>query len=200
MNWLALVILDIFSYDSEQPHQGDDMKVAMKWLSAGIAAMSMAGCMTVNEAPKQVAHVHSHWVVHPFSNFTETPLAGQRAAAITKAMLQSRGIDDVRGYYELTSEKQLLPGAAKPLTVPEMLRWSRKNHYAYAVTGSVNEWRYKVGIDGEPAVGVALEVWDVNAGRVIWSGVGAKSGASGQAVSYVGQRLLADVMTNLMLG
>jgi hypothetical protein len=49
-------------------------------------------------------------------------------------------------------------------------------------------------VDGEPAVGVALSVVDVSSGRTVWSGVGARSGWSRDALSAVAQRLLKSLL------
>ena len=69
----------------------------------------------------------------------------------------------------------------------------------FAVMGSVEEWRYKVGIDGEPAVGVSLIVVDLSTDRVVWSASGGKSGWSRQALSAVAQTLLTDIFASLRL-
>ena len=55
-----------------------------------------------------------------------------------------------------------------------------------SVQGAVDEWRYKVGVDGEPAVGMALQVIDLQSGEVLCSGVGAKSGWSREALAAIG--------------
>jgi hypothetical protein len=65
--------------------------------------------------------------------------------------------------------------------------------------GSVQEWRYKVGIDGEPAVGVTMKVLDLSTGQIVWSVSGAKSGWSRQALSAVAQSLLTEMFDGLPL-
>ena len=49
----------------------------------------------------------------------------------------------------------------------------------------MDEWRYKVGIEGEPAVGITLYVMDLSSGAAAWSGAGAKAGWSSEALSAV---------------
>ena len=63
----------------------------------------------------------------------------------------------------------------------------------------MEEWRYKVGIDGEPAVGVTLKVVDLSSGRTVWSASGAKSGWSRQALSAVAQTVLTQALDELPL-
>jgi hypothetical protein len=58
------------------------------------------------------------------------------------------------------------------------------------LTGSVDEWRYKVGVDGEPVVGVALSIIDLANGETLWTGSGGKSGWSREALSAVARQLM----------
>ena len=46
------------------------------------------------------------------------------------------------------------------------LTWAKTTGAKYAVAGSVDEWRYKVGLDGEPATGISLNVIDLTSGQV----------------------------------
>ena len=73
-------------------------------------------------------------------------------------------------------------------------KWARTQGARYAVYGAVDEWRYKVGIDGEPAVGVALHIIDLQSNAVVWSGVGGKSGWSRESLSGVAQKLIRELL------
>ena len=65
----------------------------------------------------------------------------------------------------------------------------------YALLGAVDEWRYKVGVDGEPAAGVTLRIIDVASGDTLWTGAGGKSGWSREALSAVAQKLIRDLLS-----
>jgi hypothetical protein len=67
------------------------------------------------------------------------------------------------------------------------------------VAGSVEEWRYKVGLDGEPVAGVTLRVIDLQNGRVLWSGSGSRSGWSRDGLSTVGHQLIGRLLSELRL-
>ena len=56
------------------------------------------------------------------------------------------------------------------------LDWARRQKLDYVISGSVEEWQYKNGLDGEPAVGISLRVIEPASGRVIWSTSGARAG------------------------
>ncbi len=93
------------------------------------------------------------YAVIPFENYTETPLAGYRVASITEGVLKSRGFKVIRVWkysYNEPSEKEL-----------RKLFEEAKRKADYVVFGTVNEFRYKTGIDGEPAVSITLYVYSV---------------------------------------
>jgi hypothetical protein len=74
------------------------------------------------------------------------------------------------------------------------LTWAKKSGAKYAVAGSVDEWRYKVGLDGEPAAGITLNVIDLESGQVVWSGTAAKTGWSREAVSATAQKVVDNLL------
>ncbi len=80
------------------------------------------------------------------------------------------------------------------------LEWARGERARYALTGAVQEWRYKVGVDGEPAVGISLQLIDVASGQVVWSATGGDSGCSRASLSGTAQKLLRRLLAPLMQG
>ena len=76
----------------------------------------------------------------------------------------------------------------------DALTWAREQKIRYALAGSVDEWRYKVGVDGEPAAGVTLSILDVATGDTLWSGTGGQSGWSRQALAAVAQKLIRELL------
>ena len=154
------------------------------WLSA---------CSTLDRGTPPSLERQASWVVLPFANHTETPLAGHRAEAIAQALLHTQGVGTVRRVPTNTQQEALF-NAGDSNRMDEALAWAREQGVRYALAGAVEEWRYKVGVDGEPAVGVALSVVDVSSGRTVWSGVGARSGWSRDALSAVAQKLLKSLL------
>src|SRR5690606_14601028 len=78
------------------------------------------------------------------------------------------------------------------------LDWASQQNARYAVYGSVQEWRYKTGLDGEPAAGVTLSIVDLSQQRVVWTGSGARTGWSREAVAGVAQELVAKLIHKAM--
>ena len=162
-------------------------------LFMGAALLLLCACSTLDRGAAPALERQAHWVVLPFANHTETPLAGNRAEAIAQALLHAQGVGKVLRY-ETGPQQEALFDAGDSKRQQEALEWARERQARYALTGAVDEWRYKVGVDGEPAVGVALSVVEVSSGRVVWSGVGAKSGWSREALSAVAQKLIKSLL------
>jgi len=136
------------------------------------------------------------WAVLPLKNNTETPQAGERAASIAHSVLASYGYTNV-ARYPASAGDETLYDPARPDQQQAALDWAKQQNARYAITGAVNEWRYKVGVDGEPAVGLTFDVVDVGSGKIVWSTSGARTGWSRAAVSGVAQRLERQLLSPL---
>lgn len=133
----------------------------------------------------------------PFTNNTETPLAGERAMSITAGILRSRGIQRLVAYIPPARKNEILPGMTRVDSQKELIKWAESIHARYVITGQVNEWTYKVGLDGEPVVGLSIQMFDLQQHRVVWSAVGSQSGNSRVAVSTVAQNLVNKLVVGL---
>lgn len=155
---------------------------------------TLVGCSTTDRSQAPMLERGASWAVLPFENHTETPMAGNRAEAIAAAVLHSRVNGGIHRFSASSTGGDTLFAAAPPAAGDAALAWAKEKGAAYALTGAVDEWRYKVGVDGEPAVGVALRIVDVNSGATVWSGAGGKSGWSREALSSVGQKLIRNLL------
>lgn len=172
----------------------------MKHLLLFIAGlMLLAGCTTLHQEMREAAPQAETWVVLPFVNNTETPFAAERAEAITTALLYARGVQRVvTAPVDAAADLEALPD--RGLKRREAgLEWAKKQNIRYAVIGTVSEWRYKVGLDGEPVAGMTLQLVDLNSGKVLWSGSSGKSGWSREAVSAVAQQVLEKLISTIEL-
>ena len=114
-------------------------------------------------------------LVMPFKNLSETPYAGVKASLIAEGVLRSRGFKVVRGY-DFDGHNVKL----KNITAP------------YILEGKVIEWRYKTGIDGEPAVSIYVQLVDSN-NSIIFSSVGSNSDWGHKSASICAQELIKDI-------
>lgn len=163
---------------------------------AAASALALAACTTVSSSSVPALDRDAKWVLLPIANQTETPQAGLRAESIVDSVLRS----DARvslDHYPADLAADGLFDAAPRKGADTALDWARTAHARYALTGSVDEWRYKVGIDGEPAVGLTLKLVDVNSGQTLWSATGGKTGTSREALAAVAQKLARQLVAPL---
>jgi TolB-like protein len=157
------------------------------------ATLLLGACSTIDRSAAPAVDRQALWVVLPFANHTETPLAGQRAESIAETILHSNGVNKIKRYPSNLQQEALFD-AGERKQQEEALAWARQQGAQYALTGAVDEWRYKVGVDGEPAAGVALQIIDVASGNTLWSASGGKSGWSREALSAVAQQLIRRLL------
>ena len=168
-----------------------------------LVAMGLAGwlvgcattTLTANKAPK--LDVTAAWVLLPSINNTETPQAGGRLDSITASLMRARGVN-LSMYSSAAQGDDSGLDSADRRQQDQALEHAEKQGFKYAVTGSVNEWRYKMGTDGEPEVGVSISIIDVATGRAIWSGSTARTGSSESAVSAVAQDLVNSLLDSAL--
>src|SRR5256885_1601799 len=65
----------------------------------GIALVGLlSACSTIDRGTAPALETNASWAVLPFENHTETPMAGNRAAAIATALINARGVGQVKRY------------------------------------------------------------------------------------------------------
>lgn len=166
-----------------------------RYLLPLLFAAFLAGCATVDHTPRPTLESGAKWALTPFLNHTDAPQAGMRAEAMADTLLRSMGVRDLAHYpADLAQESVFDPSERK--AQDEALHWAKEQGARYALTGAVTEWRYKAGVDGEPAVGLSLSIVDLQSGAVVWSAAGSKSGWSRDAVSAVAQNLIRDLLAS----
>jgi hypothetical protein len=165
------------------------------WLAA-ISVIALTACTVVDRVRVATPDFGARWAMLPMVNHTETPQAGLRSEAITEAVLRTMGIRQIERYPSEMNADLLLDPTERKLA-EQALAWAKQREARYAVSGSVEEWRYKVGVDGEPVVGLALTVTDLSSGAVVYSASGGKSGWSREALSGVAQKLVKELLAEL---
>lgn len=167
----------------------------LRHLLFAATALLLGACSTLDRSQPPTLDRQAQWVVLPFANHTETPLAGQRAESIAMSILHGNGVAKVK-HYPSSLQQEALFDSGDRKQQEEALAWARQQGARYALGGTVDEWRYKVGVDGEPAAGVTLQIIDVASGDMLWSATGGKSGWSREALSAVGQQLIRSLLNN----
>jgi len=151
----------------------------MKKLLLFFLSIFFIGCssMQIDSTKFSKIDKNSTITILPFKNLSQSPYAGVKASNIAEGVLRSKGYKVIRGY---TINKN------------DEIKLKDINNSKYILKGEVNEWRYKTGIDGEPAVDIYVEIEDKN-GSVIYSNVGAKSDWGHKSVGICAQELIEDM-------
>ncbi|MGJ3254903.1 MAG: hypothetical protein ACFE0K_01115 [Alcanivorax sp.] len=165
----------------------------MKQVVALLLALMLASCTHVRSSQGVSLDAEGTWLVLPLVNRTATPQAGLRAAAIVESVLYRQGVTAVDSYPE-TGNDGLLFEASSSANREKMDRWVQSQSAQYVVSGVVHEWRYKTGVDGEPAVGVMLEIRELPSGNIVYSGTGARAGWARTSLSQTGQKVIDKLL------
>jgi hypothetical protein len=166
---------------------------------AGVC-LGVAACSSTMTSVQQGASLRARarWVMLPVANFSETPQAGERIESMLETLLRKDGIVSLDRYPAIKDDDtHLMVGDRQ--RYEESLSWARQQRFDYAVSGSVEEWRYKSGIEGEPAVGVTVRITDLKTDRVLWSGSGTRTGTGGENTSGTALRILAALLSEMRI-
>lgn len=158
-----------------------------------LSLVSLGACSTVETARAPALQKNVRWALLPALNNTETPQAGARLEEITASLMQAHGVNELLHYPPASATPDLLAPADRQAQ-QAALDWARSQNVRYAVLGSVQEWRYKTGVDGEPAAGITLSILDAGSGKVLWSGTAARTGWSRESVAGVAQKLVDKLL------
>ena len=160
---------------------------AIRNLSLALTVLFVAGCSSFTSENSPNLPRNAQWGIVPMINYSQTPQAGERSEQILLSVLSSHGLQP-RVYPTSTQGEQALMDDNERLT--GALEWAREQKLEYVVSGSVEEWQYKNGLDGEPAVGISLRVLEASSGRVLWSKSGARAGWSRESLAGNAQTVI----------
>jgi len=169
---------------------------AIRCLTVAVIALLAAGCSSFTSEKGATLPRNAQWGVLPLVNYSQAPQAGERAEQILVSVLAGEGVRAHAYAVPAASAAQLLD---EQDVQGKALEWARQQNLAYVVTGSVEEWQYKNGLDGEPAVGVSLRVIEPASGRVLWSSSGARAGWSRESLAGAAQKVLRELVDDMRL-
>ncbi|WP_071871172.1 penicillin-binding protein activator LpoB [Atopomonas hussainii] len=161
-----------------------------------LLASLLAACSIHTQHTSEPLSREARWALLPLVNYAQAPQAGERAEQILQSLLAGEGLVPQRYPQGKAGE---LPQLDDRVRLHEAQQWAARQGFAYAITGSVEEWQYKNGLDGEPAVGITLQVIEPGSGRVLWSTSAARAGWSRESLAGAAQKVLAELVDELPL-
>lgn len=149
-----------------------------------------SGCNSANissTAALPAEHTLEKVGVYPFKNYTDTPRAGLRAANIAEGVMLSRGYD---------ARSRLYDGSVG-FDLQDQLADAKRYGLKYILVGAVSEWRYKTGIDGEPAISLQMKIIERKTKKVVWSATGSESSWGNASIGTVAHALLESMLIGI---
>ena len=166
-----------------------------KYLLVGFTAVALSACSSYHlpESPELLAS--KQWVVMPFNNFSGSAFASEQAEEITASVLKEEEINVTLYQVEnINALDSVLDPSIKAMAAK---KWLNQQNADYIVTASVSEWRYKSGLDAEPAVGITLKIIEVSTNKVLWQGTGARSGWGRENLAQTGMEVISEIIEEL---
>ncbi|HDZ57382.1 MAG TPA: penicillin-binding protein activator LpoB [Pseudomonas xinjiangensis] len=169
---------------------------SIRSLTLALATMLVASCTSFTGPDSPTLPRDARWGLVPLVNYSQTPQAGERSEQILLSALSAKGLRPrvypfvQQGDMVLMDDRERLASA---------MDWARQEELEYVISGSVEEWQYKNGLDGEPAVGISLRILDPASGQVLWSNSGARAGWSRESLAGTAQQVLDQLVDELRL-
>jgi hypothetical protein len=161
-----------------------------------VAVIGLGGCAaTVSEMSPPLDHRKPFYVM-PFTNQSNMPMAQSQVEEIMASALSARGLS-VKVYPK--SQVNDIQASLEPEKRFEAAQtWVSQQPEGYLIQGSVHEWQYKFGLDGEPAVGFTMTVNDMNQVE-LWRASTSRSGWGRESISRIGIKAAEDMADQLTL-
>lgn len=170
----------------------------LAWQTAALAALlPLVGCSVVDvQKHRDTVSLTAKWALLPVVDYSDSTQAGGRLEDTLSSLLRTRLRVDVTKY-PVAAEPENSVDLDERQRYQRALAWAKKEGFTYGIGGSVNEWRYRSGADGEAAVGFTLNVVELESGKTVWTATGARSGWGRETASGTAQRLLRDMIARL---
>ncbi|MGF1723664.1 hypothetical protein [Photobacterium nomapromontoriensis] len=157
--------------------------------------LTLSACTTYEVPESPAFNAASTWAIMPMTNNSNTPLAAEKVEQLLNTQLYAKGLNVIMYPVSATNDLQsILDTTAKQ---KQAQAWLASQPVDYIITGSVEEWHYKSGLDGEPAVGITLEVKSAKNGIAYWRASGSRGGWGRESVSGTGQIVLEELLDGL---
>jgi len=154
-----------------------------------VAILILTGCAKKeisiepnSKFPKQVKII-------PFANLTQNPLAGYKVASIANGVIKE---------YNISVTNSLFTYPEKDYSLKEIQNILNQYNNGYIVTGFVNEYKYKAGIDANPAVSVTLKIYDAKNKKYIFTSTVSEVGTTYDSLGVITQNCLKDLMDEII--
>ena len=162
----------------------------LKILTLSFTLLFMACSSMVHKESVQLSH-NKIYAIGSFWNYTQTPMAGLKSASIVESVLSQKNISVIS---LVDGDEQKSLKQSKIALLKEQTQKAKKLKADYLITGEVQEWRYKSGVDSEPVVSYSIKIIELNSGKVLFNSIGAKSGWGNKSIGVVAQEIASELI------
>jgi hypothetical protein len=170
----------------------------MRIFFISLIVLTLASCSSYHSERNPTELLSTQWALMPVSNYSQSPQAGQQLEDLLESILFQRGVSLAQ--YPREAIPTELPTMASNTATTLQKAWLAEQDADYILSGSVQEWHYKTGLDGEPAVTVTLTLHKKSSNELIWSVTGARSGWGRESVGYAAHKVITTLLADLPLG
>jgi hypothetical protein len=161
-----------------------------------ISSLLITACETMMSSDRVVVSAADRWALLPIENLSSTPLAGNQARTLVETHLRARGVRNL-DLFEVSAEQTLMALLDEAGQIAAAKEWAINNGFRYGITGNVQEWQYKNGLDNEPSVGMTLKFLDLQTDRVLWVASASRTGWGYQNLSSVASKTIGDLLSEV---
>lgn len=162
-----------------------------KYLNTLVFTILLLGCSSHFSKNSTNLSIDKQYAIGSFWNYTETPMAGLRAASIVEGVLSD---EKMMLFSIIEGDEDATLNKSKKSLLRTQMKEAKSLGANYLITGEVQEWRYKVGIDGEPVVSYSIKIIDLATKQVTFSAIGAKSAWGHQSIGIVAQKIANELL------
>jgi TolB-like protein len=148
-------------------------------------------CSSIIHKKATLLPTNKIYAIASFWNYTETPMAGLRAASIVESVLSQKNIS-LHSLIDGSDDVLLKEGKQKLFNLQK--EQAKSMGANYLITGNVQEWQYKIGIDAEPVVSYTIKVIDLRDNAIVFNAVGAKSAWGHKSIGVVAQEIAKELI------
>jgi polysaccharide biosynthesis protein PelC len=162
------------------------------WLAIVVLAISACATQFNGQSPKLDRHKTVY--IMPLENQSNMPMAQAQAEQLIASVLAESGLK-VK-LYPKQNINDLQASLEPQLRLNQATTWLSSQASGYVITGSVQEWQYKYGLDGEPAIGITLTL-NTTEGNALWRGSVSKSGWGRESLPHIALKALENLLDAL---
>lgn len=158
-------------------------------------ALLLGACTTSNIEDAVTLPSKATVALMPIVNNSQTPLAGERAESILASLWYQKQLPTLSVYPpQSLGEFSILNDQVR---ITKANKWLATQKVDYVLRGSIEEWRYKAGLDGEPVVSITLSLFETGNSTPVWTGTVAKSGWGHDSLASTAQIVLRKLVNEV---